>query len=216
MNIDRIVNKYFKDKTLPNIEVFDDKNIFQVYTDIVNMLKRYPDIELSVLQALSYCFYEVLDNVLTHSHKTNGTVITQYLPENSAIKILVADDGIGIRASLAENEIYSTIKEDEAIKTCIKDRVTDGKGMGFGLYSTLCLIRNAGIHFEIHSGNYILTSDGNQEYITKTDFWQGTVIYMELHSDKEIDPNNVLEYRTDAENDFNERFLDIDDLENLW
>ena len=39
---------------------------------------------------------------------------------------------------------------------------------------------------------------------------------MELHSDKEIDPNNVLEYRTDAENDFNERFLDIDDLENLW
>ncbi|MBP3253671.1 MAG: sensor histidine kinase [Bacteroidales bacterium] len=216
MNIDGLLDKYFTGSSLPNIEVFDNKNIFNVYTDVVNMLKRYPDIELSVLQALSYCFYEVLDNVLTHSGKTNGTVITKYSADKSTIQILVADDGMGIRSSLAENSVYQNISEKDAIIKCIEDKVTDGKGMGFGLYSTLCLVKNAGIRFEIHSGSHILIFDGKNKDVLIANHWQGTVVYIELHADKEINPNKVLEDRADAENDFNERFLDIEDIENLW
>lgn len=69
MNIDKIINKYFESSSLPNIEVFDNENIFAVYSDIINILKNSPEIELSILQVLSYCLYEVLDNVLTHIHQ---------------------------------------------------------------------------------------------------------------------------------------------------
>lgn len=217
MNIDNLLNKYFKDSSsLPTIEVFDNENIYDVYVDVVNTLRNFPEIELGVLQLLSYCFYEILDNVLTHSAKKTGTVLMHYEPSQSIVRILVADDGIGIHKSLSENESYKDISEAEAIKMCVKDKVTDGKGMGYGLYSTTCLIKNTGVRMEIHSGEHILRTDGNTEEVCEAPMWQGTIIFFELHTDKEIDPNSILENRTDAETEFNETFIDTTDIDNLW
>ena len=201
---------------MPTIEVFDNDNIYDVYVDIVKTLKNSPDIELGVLQLLSYCFYEILDNVLTHSGKKTGTVLMYYEPERSSIKILVADDGMGIWQSLSANVAYKDVTEAEAIRLCLKDRVTDGKGMGFGLYSTICLIKNAGIVMEIHSGQHLLRTDGETEQVNEAPLWQGTIIYFELHTDREIDPNSILENRADAESEFNETFIDTSDLDELW
>jgi len=218
MNIDSLLKKYFDDDSVvkPTIEVFDDQNIHQVYSKIVNLFKSSAEIELSVLQLLSYCFYEILDNVVTHSEKKCGTIISRFMSEHNSIQILVADDGIGIHKSLCENELYKDISEKEALSMCLQDRVTDGKGMGYGLFSTLCLIRNAGIRFEIHSGHHLLVSDGKKETIVEAPLWQGTLLYIELLSNQEIDPNKILEGRADAETEFNDEFLDIEDVENLW
>ncbi len=217
MNIDHLLNKYFKERSsLPTIEVFDNENIYDVYVDVVKTLKNSPEIELSVLQLLSYCFYEILDNVLTHSGKNTGTVLMHYEPLLSSVKILVVDDGMGIRQSLSENETYRDISESEAIRLCLQNKVTDGKGMGYGLFSTTCLIKNAGIQMEIHSGQHILRTDGEKEEICEAPFWQGTIIFFELHTNKEIDPNSILENRTDAEAEFNDTFIDTSDIDELW
>ena len=88
--------------------------------------------------------------------------------------------------------------------------------MGYGLYSTTCLIRNAGIQMEIHSGQHLLRTDGETEEVIEAPMWQGTIIYFELHTDKEIDPNSILDNRTDAEAQFNETFIDTSDLDELW
>lgn len=215
MNIDGLVNKYFQGLN-PTIEVFDDESIHRVYSNVVNLLKACPEIELGVLQLLSYCFYEILDNVVTHSGKNCGTVISQFLSDKKTIRLLIVDEGIGIKASLSENEVYKDIAEDEALRKCLQDRVTDGKGMGFGLYSTLCLIRNVGIRLELHSGCHVLVSDGTTERIDETSQWQGTILFMEIHANKEIEPNAVLQNRVDVEDEFNDTFLDADDIENLW
>jgi len=217
MNVDGLIQKYFNNDTkLSKIYVFDNDSIHHVYTEIVNLLRNSPEIELSILQALSYCFYELLDNVLTHSNKICGTVITRFVKEKSLIQILVADDGVGVRASLAENPLFKDISEPEAIEKCIQDKVTDGKGMGFGLYSTACLMRNAGLHFEIHSGSSKLIHNGENKTYTDTEYWQGTIVYLEIQSNKEIDPDEVLEYRTSAQDEFNEMFLDTEELDDLW
>ncbi len=218
MNIDSLLKKYFADNSRqePTIEVFDDLNIHQVYAEIINLFKTSTEIELSILQLLSYCFYEILDNVVTHSGKKCGTVISRFLSDTNKIQILVADDGIGIQQSLRANQLYKDISEEEALSRCLQDKVTDGKGMGYGLYSTLCLIRNAGIRLEIHSGEHLLVSDGKTEVVTKASLWQGTLVYVELRSDQEINPNEILDGRADAETEFNEEFLDFEDLENLW
>lgn len=88
--------------------------------------------------------------------------------------------------------------------------------MGFGLYSTLCLIRNAGIRLEIHSGSHILVSDGKTERIEPSSEWQGTILFLEIHSNKEINPNDVLQNRVDVEDEFNDTFLDTEDIDKLW
>lgn len=217
MNVDKLLQRYFTDsKRQPMIEVFDHDSIYNTYRDIVQLLNGYPDIEVSVLQALSYCFYEILDNVLTHSERKCGTAIMRYLEEENRIQILVADDGVGITTSLRNNPIYANISEEEAIKRCIEDGVTDGKGMGFGLYSTARLIKNVGITLEIHSGSSKLIYDGENIDILKVQEWNGTIVYLELHSDKDIDPNNVVDNRTDCESQFNEEFYKEDELDNLW
>lgn len=180
MNIDGLIRKYFDESGAPvSIELFDNDPIFSVYKDIVDLLKSKPDIELSVLQALSYCFYEVLDNVLTHSDKICGTVILRYLPNDNRIQVLVADDGIGIQKSLMRNPAYNGISEKDAVLSCIKDRVTDGKGMGFGLYSTARLVENAGVILEIVSGGSKMTYDGINTMTDTCDYWQGTIVYFE-------------------------------------
>ena len=201
---------------LPVIEMFDSESIHAVYKDIVNILKMQMDIELGILQTLSYCFYEILDNVLTHSMKSCETAVMRYTPEKAKIQIMVVDDGIGIQRSLSENDAYRNISEAEALAQCMLDKVTDGKGMGFGLYSTACLIRQAGIILKLYSGKHIVIYDGVEERIEETGSWQGTVIYFELYSNKEIDPNSVLENRTDAVSEFNDEFLDTGDIDNLW
>jgi len=196
--------------------VFDEKNIYAVHHRVVSVLTQHLDIETTVLEAMSYCFYEILDNVLTHSGKELGTVITQYDPKNHILSFLIADDGNGVQASLAENEKYKTISEPDALKICIEDMVTDGKGMGFGLYSTFRLNSKAGLLLEIRSGSHTMQVKNGVVTAIESEPWQGTIVYMQLQTDKEIDPAEVVAFRTDIYAEYREAFLNDNELEQLW
>ena len=196
--------------------MFDEKNIQQVYRRLVEVLIHQPEVETSLLQGMSYCFYEVMDNVLIHSGKNVGIVITNYSESQHLIQILVADDGIGIRESLAQNAEYGNITEQQALEYCIRDKVSDGKGMGFGLYSTSRLINTAGHKLIIRSGNHTLSANGEMT-VTESDPWTGTIVYFELRSNMDIDPASVVDPRTDPEEEFDILFLDDNsELNKLW
>lgn len=216
MNVDTLLHQYFSSGAQICIEMFDEKNIQLVFRRLVEVLVQQSEIEISLLQGMSYCFYEILDNVLIHSGKNNGIVITNYSKDHHLIQILVADDGIGIQASLAQNEDYTGITESEALEFCIKDRVSDGKGMGFGLYSTSRLINTAGHKLIIRSGSHTLSANGDMT-VTESAFWQGTIVYFELRSNQDIDPGLVVDYRTDPAGEFDFIFPDNDpEVDQLW
>ena len=216
MNISSVIKQYFNNALDVSIDVFDGVNIYAVYQRVIGVLTQHMDIETTMLQALSYCFYEILDNVLTHSGKIVGTVLTQYDAEQKTLRILVADDGIGIHQSLSEDQKYKDISEAEALLACIKDSVTDGKGMGFGLYSTALLVKTVGVRFEIHSGYHQLILRDGEMSVEEAEKWQGTKVFMELQTNKEIDPNQVVSNRTDCAAQYNGIFLDTKDLDELW
>ena len=218
MNLTTLIKQYFPtSENDVTIDVFDEKNIYDVYHRVVSVLTQHLDIETTVLEAMSYCFYEILDNVLTHSGKELGTVITQYDPTNHILSFLIADDGIGVQASLAENEKYKTISEPEALKICIEDMVTDGKGMGFGLYSISRLnTTKAGLLLEVRSGNHTMQVKNGETTAIESEPWQGTIVYMQLQTDKEIDPAEVVAFRTDVSAEYREAFLNDNELEQLW
>jgi hypothetical protein len=217
MNLTTLIKQYFplsgNDVT---IDVFDEKNIYDVYQRVVGVLTQYLEIETTVLQAVSYCFYEMLDNVLIHSGKEMGTVITHYDAVGHVLSFLVADDGQGVLASLLENEEYKGLSESEALKLCIKDAVTDGKGMGFGLYSTSLLARDAGLKFEVRSGQHTLLVQDGVDTAIETELWQGTIVYLQLRTNKEINPADVVANRTNVVAQYNETFLNDNELEELW
>ena len=217
MNISVLIKQYFSSISDDiTIDVFDEKNIYDVYQRVVGVLTQYIDIETTVLQAMSYCFYEILDNVLIHSGKELGTVLTHYDSTNHVLSFLVADDGIGVQASLSENTEYAGISEPDALKICIKDAITDGKGMGFGLYSTSLLARDAGLVFEVRSGKYTMQVQDGVEETKDSDFWQGTIVYLQLHTNKEINPADVVANRANVATQYNETFLNDNELTELW
>lgn len=217
MNLSVLIKQYFSSVIDDiTIDVFDEKNIYDVYQRVIGVLTQYIDIETTVLQAMSYCFYEILDNVLTHSGKELGTVLTHYDSDNHILSFLVADDGIGVQASLSENAEYTGISESDALKICIKDAITDGKGMGFGLYSTSLLARDAGLVFEVRSGKCTMQVQDGVEKTKDSDFWQGTIVYLQLHTNKEINPADVVANRANVAAQYNETFLNDNELTELW
>jgi hypothetical protein len=174
------------------------------------------EIEVSVLQALSYCLYEMMDNVHIHSGKPLGTAMTYYDNTEKTLSILIADDGMGVQASLSENEKYKDISEAEALKMCLEDKITDGKGLGFGLYTTSRLVDSIGKEFILHSGSHKLIRKDGVESVVENGFWQGTLIYMVIGTGEEIDPNQIVDHRTNAAEEYNETFVETSELESLW
>ena len=216
MDVAFILDRYFKGKENVSIDVFDAQTLDAVYGDVVKAMTSHFDIEVSVLQALSYCLYEMMDNVHIHSGKPLGTAMTHYDEPQKVLRILIADDGMGIRASLAENDLYKDITEPEALELCLEDKITDGKGMGFGLYTTSRLVDSIGQEFILHSGSHKLIINDGKTSVIENGFWQGTLIYMAIGTGEEIDPNQIVDYRTDAAGEFNELFVETGELESLW
>lgn len=123
MDVAFILDKYFKGMENVSIDVFDSQTLNAVYRDVVKTMTSHFEIEVSVLQALSYCLYEMMDNV------------------------------------------------------------------------------------HIHSGSTTVIENG---------FWQGTLIYMEIGTGEEIDPSQIVDRRTDVAEEYNEAFVETEELESLW
>ena len=216
MDVAFLIDKYFKDAKNVSIDVFDAHTLNNVYQDVITAMTSNLEIEVSVLQALSYCLYEMMDNVHIHSGKPLGTAMTHYDKAQKTMSILIADDGMGVQASLSENEKYKDISEAEALKMCLEDKITDGKGLGFGLYTTSRLVDSIGKEFILHSGSHKLTRKDGVESVVENGFWQGTLIYMVIGTGEEIDPNQIVDHRTNAAEEFNETFVETNELESLW
>ena len=121
MDVAFLLDKYFKGAQNVSIDVFDAQTLNTVYKDVINAMTSHFEIEVSVLQALSYCLYEMMDNVHIHSGKPLGTAITYYDDKQKTLRVLIADDGMGIQASLAQNKDYENITEPEALKMCLEE-----------------------------------------------------------------------------------------------
>ncbi len=216
MDVAFLLDKYFKDAGKVSIDVFDAQTLNTVYKDVITAMTSHFEIEVSVLQALSYCLYEMMDNVHIHSGKPLGTAMTYYDSIRKSLSILIADDGMGVRASLSENEKYKEITEAEALKMCLEDKITDGKGLGFGLFTTSRLVDSIGKEFVLHSGSHKLIIKDGETTVVENGFWQGTLIYMVIGTGVEIDPNQIVDHRADAAEEYNESFIGTEELESLW
>ncbi|MCQ2195824.1 MAG: hypothetical protein MJZ28_12880 [Paludibacteraceae bacterium] len=69
MNVSFLLRQYSQDSENVSIDVFDAQTLNDVYKQVLQTMTAHFEIEVSVLQAMSYCFYEILDNVHIHSGK---------------------------------------------------------------------------------------------------------------------------------------------------
>lgn len=145
-----------------------------------------------LVDTLTFCFREIIRNVVEHSDSKKITFCAQYWPNLAKAEIVVLDRGKGIRNSLNENATLPDIENDKdalnfALLPSISSKVPYGKkqknrsgdfwkNTGFGLYMTH-RIAGMGGDFFIASGRHGLrwTQDIKTDYAVRL---KGTILRM--------------------------------------
>ena len=147
---------------LDKIFRFDSsKQVASLSQAYVNAISSLDECETGVLDSISWCINEVMDNVLTHSMSEEGYVMAQFHPNTRHVAFCVYDSGIGIYSSLRGTK-HNPRTEIDALTLAIQEGVGDGKGQGNGLYGLYeAVLKNNGI-FSITSGqsSIMLTNEG--------------------------------------------------------
>lgn len=157
----QIASRYPLDKVFKFSTGKQVAELSQAYVDLISQLAVCQD---GVLDSLSWCINEVMDNVLTHSEANEGFVMAQHHPQANRIALCVYDSGIGVYKTLSTSK-HAPRTEIDALTLAIQEGVGDGKGQGnglFGLYKTV--LSNKG-RFALTSGNasIMINNDGKMD-----------------------------------------------------
>ena len=88
----------------------------------------------------------------------------------------------------------------------------DNRSIGMYVYSTSRLVDHVGISMQIHSGCHKLVYNGKESTVEDARHWQGTVVFLDLHSDQDFNPDEIAK---DCVEEYDEMFLDDEDA-TLW
>jgi len=125
-----------------------------IFSRVMDMILSQLDVERTVLQAVEWALWEIMDNVSNHAESPVGGFVqaTTYKAKNR-IEFVVADSGIGIPESIGIS------KHEVALQEAIGEGVTRDKEMnaGNGLYGSYQVASLSGGKFEIHSLNGFLS-----------------------------------------------------------
>src|SRR5690606_3050028 len=163
----------------------DDISASVLHKKVISILMKGGGINKSVMEMLDYSLYEVMDNVLTHSQSpTNGFCVTQLFRYRNQIRLMICDTGIGIHASLTQKEdsIYKDLSPEQSIIRCTEKGVTNGNGMGNGLYHTTEFVKQNKGELSLHSNNYIYKIIEGKVKSYHTCGWRGSYIYMKINT----------------------------------
>jgi hypothetical protein len=201
------------------IKEFNNDTIYLLQDEINRILLNNIKVDRQMLQMLYYCLNEIMDNVLVHSTMKSGFACAQLFQTNKEIRLIICDTGIGIHKSLISepDSKYIDISESEALKLCIQKNVTNGKGMGFGLFVSSEFIKENGGEMLIYSGNNFLTNTLKEYNTFEGDLWKGTIVFLKINTDIPVDYHRILPSTHSLPDDFQEyieRIFGIDD--NLW
>ena len=135
-----------------------------IFSRVMDMILGQLKVERTVLQAVEWALWEIMDNVSNHAESPVGGFVqaTTYRVANR-IEFVVADSGMGIPESIGIPE------HKVALQEAISEGVTRDKEMnaGNGLYGSYQVASLSGGVFEIHSLNGFLSHRPNGEFVIR-------------------------------------------------
>ncbi|WP_069661360.1 ATP-binding protein [Arcticibacter eurypsychrophilus] len=152
------------------LKSFDKDTLYSLQDELNMILYQKGGINKEVLQLLFYCLGEIMDNIIVHSGLEKGWISAQYYPSKHEIRVTICDNGDGIHHSLTTNpkSKFKEVSEVEALDICIQRGVTNGEGLGFGLFaSSQFILKNTG-DLLIYSGyHYLLVHNGEYKWSSR-------------------------------------------------
>lgn len=199
---------------------FNQENIYEIFREIMRIL-LVNGVNEDMLVVLNFCLNEILDNTLNHSSPDfvygagTGHVIAQYFPVAREIRIMIADTGQGIHSALTGHpkSRFKDLSEQEAVIRCIERGVTNGLGLGFGLWATSQMMTKNKGEFKLFSGKSCL----NNGKLVEVPHWQGTINYLKINTNVPVNYKEIFGEKSDQLDMFQEfKESQFGNLENLW
>jgi anti-sigma regulatory factor (Ser/Thr protein kinase) len=181
----------------------DDDQIFALSKALIEDLIERVEFGIGVLEALSWCLYEVLDNVLSHARSGSGFVMVQYLRVTRRLLVTVADAGIGIHRSFTEGAGgFRPRLAKEALNLAVSQWTSStGERRGNGLFGLARVVEENGGSLELRSGRAVWFSSPNEHFsrqvtrdnqIVIDDDHHCTVVDFQLSVDRPVSLADVL------------------------
>lgn len=172
---------------------FTNETTYSLQDHLTMLLHQLP-IAKEVKELMFYCLGEIMDNVLLHSGLKHGWVCAQFYPSRREMRLMICDNGMGVRDALRNGarEEYTHINEAEALKLCIQRGVTNGQGLGFGLYATSKFIQLNKGEMLLYSGHHCLEMNGEDVAVSEVSFWPGTLVAMRTRTNVPVNYKDVM------------------------
>lgn len=159
----------------------------------------------NLVDALTFSVREIMRNVFEHSESKSIEYCAQFWPSYSKVEIAIADNGIGLKASLISNPFIQVDSDSDAIQQALMpaissknfegvrvDRNNPWHNSGFGLYMSSRICRLGG-SFLICSGDHgISLNEYGKTHIELGHRLKGTAVRMVLNTNKLMELSGML------------------------
>lgn len=169
----------------------DDEERETTVLELVRALAEVCELDLITTQAIWFALNEIATNVTQHARSPSGAVgIAQAATRRRQFEVAIADRGVGIRATLAQNPRYANVAGDlDALKVSLEAGTTgrsDDSRRGLGLFMTRELLRANGGSLLLRSGTAQLeVGTGNDERLGLADV-RGTIVALRFRMDRPV------------------------------
>jgi hypothetical protein len=181
------------------ITPYNGDNFKEVNDKICKVVIANASVAIEVQQMLDYCLSEIMDNVLNHAaypavYKGEGCCCAQLFPSKNEIRLIICDTGVGIHTTLTSppESQFKNMDEKDALSRCVEYGVTNGGGLGFGLYATSEFIKHNNGEMIVYSGNHFCRVTNGRVSVSEGDFWQGTFVYMRINTKNIVDYKQIM------------------------
>lgn len=180
---------------------FDHQQANRLTSSYMDCIRRKVECKTGVLEALEWCLYEILDNVMQHSKSDLGFAMLQIHIRSKRLAVCVADTGIGVQRSLASSSLYKPRTAFDALTLAVKEGVTRDKrtNQGNGLFGLSRIVEQNGGKLWMRSGRGFMLLEGdrwngrNNQPVIDAEH-HGTVVDFQLKIDKPVSLGDALNY----------------------
>ena len=178
------------------VEVGTAEDCSKVADQLRRVLTKQVALTDVVLNNVTYCVLELLENVIHHAQSsTNGVACAQAYPKSHAVELAIVDCGIGVRASLAKNPEHAprARSDADAILLALQKGVTSTpeRNTGEGLFFVAELMTEAG-RMRVQSGEAMLAVSRRAGMVTKpAPAWPGTLVGLRFEPKRAVSISEI-------------------------
>lgn len=188
---------------IPLTQIRTSDELTQFISEMIPLLHLEPE----QAKTIGYIVSELVRNVIEHAKTKNGAILcAQYYKKSNAIRVGIADAGVGIKSTI--NQSYSAKTDLEAIQLALMPGITGttrreggtAQNAGAGLFFIKSIANVNRDFFVIYSGNgfyKLLKKSSKRKNTLNADpfkdrhskesdlpFWQGTVVGIDITLDQ--------------------------------